>query len=123
MDTLLKNQDWALDVCGKPIRITGREEEMQRCFIRLQTPKGSFLHQPELGSGLCALAEEQAAGDPAARAMEVAQEALLPLPDVRVCSAGCCRDENGRLTGFLIRLAGREWEKEVLIETNESHIQ
>lgn len=107
-----------MDLCGKPVAISGREEEQQRCFIRLQTPKGSFLHQPELGSGLCALAREPHSEDLAGRAMELAQEALLPIPGVRVCSAGCRKDETGRLTGFLIRLAGQAWEKEVLIQTD-----
>lgn len=119
MDTLLKNKDWALDACGRPIQIAGWREEAQRCFIRLQTPKGSFLHHPALGSGLCALARECEAGaDLPARAIELAQEALLPMPGVRVCSAGCLRDESGRLTGFRFRLAGKEWEEEVTIQTD-----
>ena len=91
---------------------------MQRCLIRLQVPKASFLYQPSFGSGLCALAKNPEETDCAARALELAQEALLPLQNVRVRSADCQRDESGRLTGFLIRLAGKDWEKEVLIQTD-----
>lgn len=118
LDTLLANRDWALDICGKPIAVTGWKEELQCCLIRLQVPKGSFLYQPSFGSGLCALAENPEETDCAARALELAQEALLPLQNVRVRSADCQRDESGRLTGFLIRLAGKDWEKEVLIQTD-----
>lgn len=118
MDMLLKDGDWAVDPCGRPVAVSGREEEWQRCFIRLQVPKGSFPYQPELGSGLCALAVQPAEADCAARAMELAQEALLPMPEIRVLSASCRRDDGGRLTGFLIRLAGEQWEKGVLIQTD-----
>ena len=51
--------------------------------------------------------------------MELAQEALLPMPYIRVCSASCRYDADGRFTGFSILLAGAEWEKEVLIQTDE----
>ena len=135
MDTLLNNQDWAVDPCGNPVAVSGWEEEQQRCMIRLQVPKGAFPYQPELGSGLHALAAQAAVGIPgvhaqaqaaqmtradcAARAMELAQEALLPMPYIRVCSASCRYDADGRFTGFSILLAGAEWEKEVLIQTDE----
>ena len=122
MDTLLINQDWAVDPCGNPVAVSGWEEEQQRCMIRLQVPKGAFPYQPELGSGLHALAAQAAQmtrADCAARAMELAQEALLPMPYIRVCSASCRYDADGRFTGFSILLAGAEWEKEVLIQTDE----
>lgn len=122
MDILLSGKDWALDPCGTPISITGWQEERQRCFIRLQIPKGSFPHQPELGSGLCALAGDPDAAELAPRAMELAQEALLPMPYVRVLAAACQRDETGRLTGFLIRISGKNWEEEVLIQTDGEHL-
>ena len=122
MDTLLNEKDWAVDPCGNPNAVSGWEEELQRCRIRLQVPKGAFPYQPELGSGLHALAAE-AAGltrvDCAARAMELAQEALLPMPQIRVRRASCRYGEDGRLTGFSILLAGATWEKEVLIQTDE----
>ena len=60
MDTLLNNQDWAVDPCGNPVAVSGWEEEQQRCMIRLQVPKGAFPYQPELGSGLHALAAQAA---------------------------------------------------------------
>ena len=56
LDTLLNEKDWAVDPCGNPIAVSGWEEELQRCRIRLQVPKGAFPYQPELGSGLHALA-------------------------------------------------------------------
>ncbi len=115
MDTLLENGDWALDACGIPIAITGWQEELQRCRIRLQTPRGAFLHQPTLGSGLCALARQGGEAGEDQRALELAQEALLPLPHIRVRAAKRLCGENGLCTGFLIQLAGEGWQREVTI--------
>lgn len=119
MDTLLENGDWALDACGIPIAITGWQEELQRCRIRLQTPKGSFLHQPTFGSGLCALAQQAGPPGKDQRAMELAQEALMTMPHIRVYAAKRLCREGGRCSGFLIQLAGKGWQREVRIDAGD----
>lgn len=81
MDTLLNNQDWAVDPCGNPVAVSGWEEEQQRCMIRLQVPKGAFPYQPELGSGLHALAAQAAQmtrADCAARAHGACSRGAAP---------------------------------------------
>lgn len=66
-----------------PEPASGREALLQEAYIRLRAAKGSFPYDRELGSLLHRLPEFPAAEwDTLARAY--AQEALLPLADVRV---------------------------------------
>jgi len=50
MDIKITDGDWATDQCGMPIVLSGETEILQRAFLRLRIPKGSFLHDRELGS-------------------------------------------------------------------------
>lgn len=93
MDTLLTDGDFAVNGCGLPLAADGQTELLQRAWIRLRVPKGSFAYDTALGSRLSAL--DPAQGDLNTRAREMAEEALGGLADVSVESVSCTPDGAG----------------------------
>ena len=83
----LKIEDgaYALTSAGLPEEIGGVEELLQNVMFRLNLPLGAFPYGRNLGSRLHTLdfSQEHAAD----RAAALANEALLPLPGVRVKAA------------------------------------
>ncbi len=55
MDTLIENGEFALDVCGYPVKIHSVDEAVQRVKIILSVKKGSFIYDRELGSDFSGL--------------------------------------------------------------------
>lgn len=98
MDTLLMDGDFAVNDCGLPLTAAGREELLQRAWIRLRVPKGSFAYDTALGSRLSTL--DPAEGDLNTRAREMAEEALGGLADVSVESVSCTPDGAGGMTVY-----------------------
>lgn len=77
MDTKLFGGDFALDSRGMPFLVEGDEEMLQRGYIRLKVPKGSFGLDRGLGSNLFRLKDlpDEELFDAALAAVK---EALLP---------------------------------------------
>lgn len=88
MDILLKNGQHAVDDLGAPIEIFDTSEIIQRAIIRLSVKKGSFPHDPELGSELYKLHRSNSKTTQN-EALSYVQEALRPIPEIEVLSAHC----------------------------------
>lgn len=93
MDLLLdfENRDLAKTPQNWPLPIEGAEEAAQRLRLRLMIPRGSFRLDPELGSRLYAMPR----GDPEMMerfAREAIEEALSPMPEVRLERLSCRYD-------------------------------
>ncbi|MDU7338447.1 MAG: histidine kinase [Clostridium sp.] len=87
MDTKLENGDFEVVANGLPRSVTGKEELLQRATIRLTVPRGSFSYDPSLGSKLHTLV--LSGSDLNARARELVEEALAPLPGISVEQVLC----------------------------------
>jgi hypothetical protein len=83
VDTLLLNGDHAADARGIPMLISGAEELLQRALLRLGIRRGSFGHDPRLGSELFRVAQDTSAATQRA-AQSYVQEALIPIPQIEV---------------------------------------
>lgn len=59
MDTLIKNGDFALDVCGLPKSVKSIDEACQRVRFILTTRKGSYVYDRNLGSDFSALKDAE----------------------------------------------------------------
>ncbi len=84
-------RDHAQTIQGWVIPISGVEEIAQRIRLRLTIRRGSFPLDPELGSRLYALPRGNAAQMNAA-ARDIIEEALAPMPGVRLDSVSCTYD-------------------------------
>lgn len=109
MDIKISDGDWATNECGMPIILSGETEILQRAFLRLRIPKGSFLHDPEFGSRFNEI-------DPSNRenadrlAFLFAQRALSPLaPKITVTDARVDFGEKASITVKIVT----DTEKEV----------
>ena len=81
MDTAISGGDFAVGANGLPRLVSGREEILQRAYILLRVPVGSFCYEKELGSEIPLLEQD---GEFTLRAAEAAQEALRDLAGVTV---------------------------------------
>lgn len=106
MDIRLDQGDFAVGGNGLPCSVSGKEELLQRAFICLTIPRGSFSYDPQLGSRLHTLVLSGA--DLSARARELVEEALAAVPGVTVQQVACTQLEEGRarLTAELATLFG-----------------
>lgn len=86
MDTKIKNGDWVRDSSGLLQTVDCFDEILQRIFIRLTVPRGKFIYDKNLGSRLPLVWREKEKLREQ-RALQLAQEALSAMPDVRVISA------------------------------------
>ena len=50
MDTAIQNGDFLRSAGGLPVTVCGREELLQRAYLRLQSKRGAFPYDPQLGS-------------------------------------------------------------------------
>lgn len=82
MDTLFYQGDFAKDARGYPVPVAGFQELLQRALIRLKVKKGSFVHDPELGSELYTLQPGEV--DLNTQALRLAREALKSIPNIQV---------------------------------------
>ncbi len=83
MDTRLKDGDFDRDARGLPVSISGLDELLQRCLIRLSVPKGSFLPDQTLGSELKSLLRKKPR-ELESEAYQLVAGALEPVKGVRV---------------------------------------
>lgn len=83
MDTAICGGDFALGANGLPYRISGKEALLQRAYILLRIPKGSFCYQTDLGSEIALLEQDE---EFSMRVKEAAQEALRELDGITVSS-------------------------------------
>ena len=74
MDTAICGGDFALGANGLPYRISGKEALLQRAYILLRIPKGSFCYQTDLGSEIALLEQDE---EFSMRVKEAAQELSL----------------------------------------------
>lgn len=86
MDTKIKNGDLVRSSSGLLQTVSCFDELLQRAFIRLTVPLGSFVFLPSLGSRLSLVWREEAPLR-SQRAVQLAQEALTVIPEVNVLSA------------------------------------
>ena len=87
MDIKISNGDWATNECGMPIIISDETELLQQAFLRLKIPRGSFLHDTELGSRFGEI-NTQGRENADKLALLFAQQALAPLSaKIRVTGA------------------------------------
>jgi len=93
MDLMLnfEGRDHAQTMQGWPVPIDGAEEIAQRIRLRLTVRRGSFRLDPELGSRLYALPRGDS-GRMEQFARESIEEALDPMPEVRLEEVGCRYD-------------------------------
>lgn len=110
MDTALENGDFRLGLNGRPERISGEQELLQRAMIRLNVPLGSFDYDAALGSRLHTLKTDDA--DFNEKAVAMAQEALRQLAEVTVSGVRRSADKPGTV---MVQLSynGRTAEIEV----------
>ena len=78
MDIKISAGDWEVDECGMPVTLTGETQLIQKAFLRLLIPKGSFLHSPELGSRFSEILPESRENS-SRLALIFAQQALADL--------------------------------------------
>lgn len=105
MDTKLSNGDFALDGRGLPFSVDKTGELLQRAFIRLRVPKGSFVLDKELGSTLYKLRELPDKDLHTAVPVAV-REALLPVDGLAVEDVEVQRQEGGFFVAVDVRCDG-----------------
>ena len=113
MDTLLVNGDFAVDERGLPQPIQGEDELLQQAVIRLVVPRGALETAPQLGSRFAQLGQVSPQ-QREERALQMAQEALLPLPGVCAAWVRCEPGEAGRLTVTVGLQCGGQSQEAVL---------
>lgn len=115
MDTKIKNGAWVCDSAGLLQTVNCFEELLQRAFIRLSVPLGSLVYQPSFGSRLSLVWNEEAVLR-SQRAVQLAQEALVSMPELNVLSAQA--DENEGRIIFKISSGENTGEVEVTVGKN-----
>ena len=111
-----ENRDLAKTPSGWPIPIEGVEEAAQRLRLRLTLRRGSFRLDPELGSRLYALPR----GDRERMerfAREAVEEALSPMPEMRLENLGCRYDPDEDRAYVDCRFVWRGQEIELSVQT------
>lgn len=107
MDTLLENGQHKPSDFGLTQRITGKELLLQRAYISLVVPKGSFPYNKELGSKLHTLSKS-ATPETSRLAAEYARQALVGLPEVQLEEVVCSSPQPDVLKLDIIIKIGRE---------------
>lgn len=96
MGLKLENGRYVLNSNGLPAEVSGLEELLQNCALRLAIPKGSFPYGRELGSGLHGL--DRGREHAPEQAVALANEALMDLPGVLAEQAEMKQDGGIRFT-------------------------
>lgn len=73
MELLIKNRDYVPDGAGSLVRVSGREELLQRVLFQLSARRGGFSPLPEVGSRLHLLWREKPSNRAAAAKKYVAE--------------------------------------------------
>lgn len=118
MDLLLdfEKRDHAQTLQGWPTPITGEEELAQRLRLRLTLRRGSFRLDPELGSRLYALPRGDREGMERF-ARDAIEEALAPMPEVRLEGLDCRYDPEEDRAYLDCRFLWRDRELALTVET------
>lgn len=118
MDLMLdfENRDLAKTPQGWPTLIEGVEEVAQRLRLRLTVRRGSFRLDPELGSRLYALPRGDS--DRMERfARQAVEEALSPMPEVRLEELSCRYDPDGDRAYVDCRFVWRGQDIDLTVES------
>lgn len=115
MDTKIKNGGWVKNSSGLPQTVECSEELLQRVLIRLTVPLGSFVFQPSFGSRLYLVWREDE-NLRAQRAVQLAQEALKSMTEVKILSARV--NENTGTIIFNISFINYIGEAEITVGKN-----
>ena len=92
MELKIKDRDYVSDGAGALVRVSGREELLERVLYKLSVRRGSFALMPELGSELHLLWREK--GERRATAAKqyvaeaLAEETALTVEDVELTERG-----------------------------------
>lgn len=113
MDTLLENGDFKRGNTNLPVKVTGFDELMQRALIRLSVPKGSFVHDPELGSSLYSLCSGGSPEEIQGEALLLAAEALRPIRKIRAEKVDVFLNPEGNPTKIAVTVAADTCKGEV----------
>ena len=73
MELLIRNRDYVPDGTGGFVRVSGKEELLQRVLFQLSARRGGFAPLPEVGSGLYRLGREKPKNRAAAAKKYVAE--------------------------------------------------
>lgn len=113
LDTAISNGDFLCNSRGTPIELAGYEELLQRVLIRLTVKKGSFVYDKSLGSRLYTLKATD--GKIKGRALALAREALIEVPEVTVDDVKIALTNGGENLELTVILAVNNTEKEVVM--------
>lgn len=115
MDTLIKHGDFAVTANGLPIQISSVQELLQRAIFCLSIPRGSFLHNKELGSRFFELKDSNVDAKNSV-ALSMAQEALKNQPQISVYSAQVVYGEDEKVEAVKVLLLIEGSGEEVIIK-------
>ena len=115
MDTLIEQGDFAVSTNGLPIQISDTQELLQRAIFCLSIPRGSFLHDKELGSRFFELKNSKVDAKNSI-ALSMAQEALKNQPQISVYSAQIEYGEDKEINAVKVLLLIDGNTQEVIIK-------
>ena len=115
MDTLIEQGDFAVSVNGLPIQISDTQELLQRAVFCLSIPRGSFLHDKELGSRFFELKNSKVDAKNSI-ALSMAQEALKNQPQISVYSTQIEYAEDKEINSVKVLLLINGNTQEVIIK-------
>lgn len=115
MDTLIEQGDFAVSVNGLPIQISDTQELLQRAVFCLSIPRGSFLHDKELGSRFFELKNSKVDAKNSI-ALSMAQEALKNQPQISVYSTQIEYAEDKEINAVKVLLLINGNTQEVIIK-------
>ncbi len=115
MDTLIEQGDFAVSVNGLPIQISDTQELLQRAVFCLSVPRGSFLHDKELGSRFFELKNSKVDAKNSI-ALSMAQEALKNQPQISVYSTQIEYAEDKEINSVKVLLLINGNTQEVIIK-------
>ncbi len=113
MDTALLNGDFLLSNRNKLLSIFGMDEILQRIFIRLSVPKGSFAYHRSFGSELYKLKNHS--DHLPQRAKALAEQALDGLDGVAIDDVEISYDEAQNMI-LTVHVSIKDRKKDVVIK-------
>lgn len=94
MDTLVKDGDFAVDVCGLPHEIRSIDEACQRVVFSLSAVKGTYIYDRSLGADFSPLKDCE---DMNKTARLLCLEALVGQKEISLGDVTAKTDENGNI--------------------------
>lgn len=114
---MLVSGDHYADSRGIPVAVAGAREFIQRALLRLCIKKGSFAHDPELGSELHRLRAYKTSESLERIALGYVREALYPMPEITVESVSLSRSAPDTLNLLtVLSISGQSHNLEVEIK-------